>query len=722
LFFRTLADSYGKDAVGVVLSGTGADGTLGLRRIKEHGGFALAQDPKEAVYDAMPRSAIEAGLVDLILPAGEMAGRIRSLSAGGERPAELAAPAPESDVQQILTLLRERTGQDFSQYKLPSTMRRIARRLQVHQLPDINSYLSYFREHAEEAPALLRDLLISVTNFFRDREAFEALNRKVVPKLFANKGASDQVRAWVVGCATGEEAYSLAMLLLEYAAGLSESPKIQIFATDIDEKAILEARAGCYARNITLDVSPERLNRFFTREGNRYRVKKELRELILFASHNVLRDPPFSKLDLVSCRNLLIYLNREMQELALASFHFALKLGGFLFLGASESAEGSRSLFGPIDNKHRIFARRPAVVAGKGVHEIPRLDHWDLKAPPGHEGGGPKASYGVLHQRVVEKLAPPSVLINEDYDIVHVSEHAGRYLRFGGGELSRDLLTAILPDLRLDLQAILLTAKASGLAAESRRVRLAIAGRVSEIHMTARYVSETLPQAQGFYLVIFDEVKASNEAEQGEHAQPGANLDVVNRLGEELQRTRDQLRYTVEQYETTTQELKVSNEELLGMNEELRSTTEELETSKAELQSVNEELTTVNQELRDKIDERDVANSDLQNLLSSTKIGAIFLDRELNIKRYTEPVTELFNITPQDTGRPLEHFSTRLEYESLISDAKSVLSSLQSREREVRGSDGRWYLARLLPYRTVEDKIDGVVLSLIDITGHQRTS
>jgi two-component system CheB/CheR fusion protein len=721
LFFRTLADSYNKDAIGVVLSGTGADGTLGLRRIKEHGGFAIAQDPAEAEYGAMPRSAIDAGLVDLILPAAQIAGRIRALSAVAG-PAglsvEMEKQAPESEVRQILTLLRERTGQDFSQYKLPTTMRRIARRMQVHDVPDIISYLSFFREHAEEAPALLRDLMISVTNFFRDREAFEALKNEVIPKLFAGKRESDQVRVWVVGCATGEEAYSIAMLLLEYAAALEQRPKIQIFATDIDERAIGQAREGCFAQTIALDVSPERLTRFFTKEGDKYRVKKEVRELILFASHNVLRDPPFSKLDLVSCRNLLIYLNREMQERALVTFHFALSAGGFLFLGTSETAESFRSLFGPLDNKHRIFTRRPAVVAAQPIHEIPRLDRWDLETPPAQEVAGAKASYGVLHQQVVEKFAPPSVLINEEYELVHVSEHAGRFLRFRGGEPTRNLLAAVLPDLRLDLQAILLTAKASGVAAESRRVRVEIDGRFSEINMTARHVSDIPAEAQGFYLVIFNELRVPPETEQRASAPAAPDLDMVNQLGEELQRTRDQLRFTVEQYETTTQELKVSNEELQGMNEELRSTTEELETSKAELQSVNEELTTVNQELQEKVEERDLANSDLQNLLSSTQIGAIFLDRDLNIKRYTEPATELFNIAPQDIGRPLEHFSHKLEYEALMKDAKSVLRTLQSREREVRGSDGRWYLARLLPYRTLDDKIDGVVLSLIDITEH----
>src|SRR5579875_3189287 len=730
LFFRTLADAYGKNAVAIVLSGTGADGTLGLRRVKEQGGFAIAQDPHEAEYDSMPRNAIDTGLVDLILPAAQMPGRLRTLGAGAQR-LHLAAEEEEkqaretdlTEIREVLALLRQRTGHDFTQYKRPTLLRRIARRLQVHGLSDINSYLSFLRENPDEVPALLRDLLITVTNFFRDREAFESLRQEAVPKLFADNSANDQVRVWVVGCATGEEAYSIAMLLCEHAARLSEAPKIQIFATDIDDKAIAEARECRYPQSIALDVSPERLRQFFTKEGDRYRVKKEIRELILFAPHNVLRDPPFSKLDLVSCRNLLIYLNREMQERALATFHFALNPGGYLFLGASESAEGAGSLFSPVDKKHRIYVRRPVMAPAQAAHPIPRLAAWNFRPPEALETKA--TSYGVLHHKVVEELAPPSVLINEEYDIVHLSEHAGRFLRFAGGEPSRNLLKVVHPGIRLDLQAILLAAKArtgeAQTAGESRRVQVEIEGKPCIVDVTVRRVMDGPPAARGFFLVIFDEISQSSAAGAGEQqaALAGANLDVVAQLEEELQRTRDQLHLTVEQYETTTEELKASNEELQAINEELRSTTEELETSKEELQSLNEELTTVNQELREKIEELGRANSDLQNLMSSTDIGTIFLDRGLKIKLYTERARELFNITATDIGRPLEHFTHKLEYAALSEDAEAVLRTLQSREREVCGSNNRWYLARLLPYRTMDDKIDGVVLNFVDITEHR---
>ncbi len=726
LFFRTLADAYGKDAVAIVLSGTGADGTLGLRRVKEHGGFAIAQDPAEAEYDAMPLSAIETGLVDLILAAAEMPDRLRALGAGARRldlPEEedekREAELETAEVRALLVLLRQRTGHDFTQYKGPTVRRRIARRVQVHGLPDVNSYLNFLHEHPEEVPALLRDLLITVTNFFRDRDAFESLYREVVPKLFAAKGANDQVRVWVAGCATGEEAYSISMLLREYAARLNEPPKIQIFATDIDDRAITQARDCRYPHTIAMDVTPERLRQFFIEEGDHYRVKKDVRELILFAPHNVLRDPPFSKLDLVSCRNLLIYLNREMQDRALATFHFALAPGGCLFLGASETAEGIPSLFVPINKKHRTYTRRATIAPLQALRNMPRLGGWNKPADLHQEDGVTPASYGVLHQKVMEQLAPPSALVNEEFDIVHVSEHAPRFLRFAGGEPSRNLLKVVHPGMRLDLQAILLTVKArmseTQTAAESRRVQVEIEGKPCVVNLAVRKVVDGPASAQGFFLVTFDETSPAAAAQRPD----GAGLEVAAQLQEELQRTHDQLNVTVEQYETTTEELKASNEELQAINEELRSTAEELETSKEELQSLNEELTTVNQELREKIEELGRVNSDLQNLLSSTEIGTIFLDRGLQIKRYTERVKELFNIIPADIGRPLDHLTHKLDYQSLTDDAVAVLRTLQSREREVRAHNGRWYLARLLPYRTVDDKIDGVVLNFVDITDHR---
>lgn len=735
MFFRTLADGYGKDAVAVILSGTGTDGTLGVRRIKENGGITIVQAPSDAEYDSMPRSAIDTGLVDLVLPVTEIPAKLRALRAGAARVRLLPGRDLESEkprgafdaesLRDVLTLLRLRTGHDFSQYRIPTLLRRIGRRIQVHELDDIASYLKFVREHPEEVLALLRDLLITVTNFFRDREAFEVLEHEIVPKLFADKTAEDQIRVWVAGCATGEEPYSIAMLLCEYAETLPEPPKLQVFATDIDERAIAEARECRYPQSITLDVTPERLKRFFIREGEFFRIRKELRELVLFAPHNLLRDPPFSKLDLISCRNLLIYLNREVQERILSIFHFALRPSGYLFLGASDSAEGVPHLFSPLNKKHRAYVRRNGHGAlAAGLPNLPISQEWLAHRPSTNlvEGVFERpVGLGELHHRVIEQLAPPSVLIDENYDIVHLSEHAGRYLQFAGGEPSRNLLRVVHPDLRLELRAALFAFKGrpANSVGELRSVRVRLDEQPCLIHLGVRPVLDLPPGAHGYFLVTFDETAATppdaGRADTDER-DGGKLAPVVAQLEEELQRNKDQLRLTIEQYETSTEELKASNEELQAINEELRSATEELETSKEELQSVNEELTTVNQEYREKIDEVSRANSDLQNLMASTDIGTIFLDRNLQIKRYTPAAQRLFNITEADIGRPLEHFTHKLTYPALAEDAERVLRTLHAEAHEVPSTDGRWFLARMLLYRTMDDRIDGTVLTFVDIT------
>jgi two-component system CheB/CheR fusion protein len=731
LFFRTLADGYGKNAIAILLSGAGSDGTLGLRRIKEAGGFVIAEDPAEAEYPEMPRSAIEAGLVDLVLPVAEMPEKLRGLRDGAQRiqltseQEEIVTRAiDEATLRDILLLLRLRTGHDFSQYKRPTLMRRIARRMQVRELSELTAYLNCLRDAPQELEALFRDLLITVTNFFRDHEAVEALEKEIIPKLFEGKRGTDQVRVWSVGCATGEEPYSLAMLLSEYASRLPDPPQIQIFATDIDERAIAEGREARYPATITLDVAPERVHRFFAKDGDRYRVKKELREMVLFAVHNVLRDPPFSRLDLISCRNLLIYLNREVQERILGVFHFALRASGYLFLGASESAEAPPSLFLPVDKKRRIYGRRPTLEPTQHLVAewiVPRgqLRRSDSRGSNAVGVG----SLAELHQEIIEQLAPPSLLLDEDFDVLHMSAHSGRYLRFTGGEPTPDVLKLINPDLRLDLHAALLEAKASepGATVQSRRLGVDLDGKTCWVTLTVRPIAHPPELARGFYLVLFDEdTEAPPLTSAAAPASELSRMESVGPLEKELQHTKEQLRLTIEQYETSTEELRASNEELQAINEELRSATEELETSKEELQSVNEELTTLNQEYREKIEEVGRANSDLQNLMASIDIGTIFLDRALRIQRYTRPAQELFNILPADVGRPLQHFTHKLDYHSLPADAQEVLRTLQTIEREVHSTDDSWFLARMRPYRTLEDKIDGVVLTFVDITSRRR--
>ena len=761
LFFRTMADAYGKNGIAVVLSGTGSDGTLGLKRVKENGGIGIAQEPSEAEYDGMPRSAINTGLVDLILPVGEMPARIIGFLKNGDKirlPQEKdEIPRPKQGkepdaLNEILAIVRVRTGHDFSAYKHATVLRRIARRLQVHALEGLPEYLDFVREHHEEAEALQRDLLITVTNFFRDKEAFEVLEKEIIPKLFAGKTAADTVRVWSVGCATGEEAYGLAMLLDEFASRITDAPKIQIFASDINDEAIAKGRECFYEEPIVADVSPERLGHYFAKENGGFRVRKKLRETVLFAPHNILRDPPFSKLDLIVCRNLLIYFNRETQAKVLGIFNFALRRDGFLFLGASESAESSSALFAVTDKKHRIYKARPS--AHQTLPALPAPGRWNVKIPqlPVQANESP-ISYGEIHYKLVEQFAPPSVLVNEDYEIVHISEHAGRFLRVAGDEPTRDLFKLVHPALKLDLQSALFEVKKGGFVSESRNVRFSSkdeGGRMKDeaeksdqssfiLHPSSFILSESLVNitvrlvqkpdaADGFYLVIFDESKSEAAPEEtGQRPQTIAGRDamdgMVRRLEQELQINRERLRATIEQNETSSEELKASNEELQAMNEELRSASEELETSKEELQSLNEELTTVNAELREKVDETIRINSDLQYLIQSTDIGTIFLDRALRVKRYTPRVADVFNIIPSDIGRPLEHLTHKLDDDHLTEDAGEVLKTLHLQEREVRGGEGdSRYLVRLAPYRTFDDKIDGVVLSFQDITDLKRAS
>ena len=725
---RSLADELGRTATGVVLAGTGVDGAIGLKRIKEAGGIAMVQTPDAAPHDAMPRAAIATGIADVVAPVGNIADQLVKLAGGSPSLAEIVADRARGEaaaeaLRDVLSLVRIRSGHDFGQYKRATLLRRIARRMQVTQTQSYAEYHRYLREHPLELSGLLRDFLISVTNFFRDPEAFAALTGHVVPHLFRDKTRSDQVRVWVAGCATGEEAYSIGMLLAEHADRLTDPPQLQIFATDIDEDALVEARAGRYPDTIAADVSPARLDRFFVPEGNYYRIRKELREMVLFSPHNVLRDPPFSRLDLVSCRNLLIYLNRDAQNRVLNIFHFGLRPGGYLLLGSSESAENPTLQFEALEGKHRIYLRRtiPSTLQVESI--VPsglRTGRWQLSTaiPDLPHGIERSALPGEVHHRLVELYAPPSVLVNEDLDIIHVSDRAGPYLTVSGGEPTRQLLRLVHPALRLDLRTALYAARQPSAGADTRIVRFTDNGSERQVRLHVQIAeAKELGRGRSLVLVVFDERTGTDDADAAPSpAADPAMEPVVRQLEDELHRTRDHLRATVEQYETSIEELKASNEELHAINEELRSTTEELDTSKEELQSVNEELTTLNHELKLKVDEVGRANSDLQNLMTSTDIGVLFLDRDLNIQRFTERARDLFNVIPSDIGRPLSHLTHKLDADDLTESAQTVLQNLRMIERDVRARDGRRYLARLLPYRSVDDRIEGVVATFINVT------
>jgi two-component system, chemotaxis family, CheB/CheR fusion protein len=763
LFFRTLAQAYGQRAVCVILSGSDSDGAIGLKHVRAQGGVTLAQDPNEAEYDSMPVTAISTGMVDWVLPVARMPERLLEFvhnerrmklppeiedapdedlkeqdAAGGETISEETREAEDEEaIGKVLADLRAQTGHDFSHYKRATVLRRIARRLQVNSLENIPQYLEFLRTHAAEARALLQDMLIGVTHFFRDREAFAALEAHV-PQLFAGKKKEEPVRVWVAGCATGEEAYSIAILLCEQAARLNEPPPIQIFASDVDEQAIADARDGLYPSAIEADVSPERLRAFFVSDHGRYRVRKEIREKVLFAAHNVLRDAPFSRVDLVSCRNLLIYLNAPAQAEIFDIFHFSLVSGGLLFIGGAENETTAKALFSPVDSRHRLYVRRSVPRPGWKIPVLPlrapdigfrgargsrarrlpplepiKLDDATSQMERSSRTGQARREvlFGELHLKLLEQYGPPSVVVNGSHEIVHLSEHAGRYLRFAAGEITANLLRVAHPDLRLEVRTALFKADKNQETVRGAPQSLEIEGKTETITVSVCPIRQD-GAPEEFFLVLFE-----RQSDAAAAPSAPAQSDAINRdLEEEIHYLKEQLSSTVEQYEATNEELKASNEELQAMNEEMRSATEELETSKEELQSVNEELVTVNHELKNNVEDLSRANADLNNLMASTDIGTVFLDRQLRIQRFTPSAQKIFNLLPADLGRPLSDITHKLAYESFLADTEQVLRDLKTIEHEVRVGETSWYMTRIAPYRTSEDRIAGVVATFIDIS------
>jgi PAS domain S-box-containing protein len=726
IFFRALAESHRSRAVCVVLSGTGANGSMGLKRVKERGGAAFVQDPAEAAFDEMPRNSIATALVDDVLPVARIPAKILSYKANLGKidipaDAELRPEEQQQALREIFTLLRLRTGHDFSNYKRPTLLRRIERRINVHALPDLPSYAGFVHENPDETQALLKDLLISVTNFFRDAEAFEFVNDDILPRLLKDKGPQDQIRIWVIGCATGEEAYSLAMLCAEHAIGALDSPKIQIFATDIDATAIEQAREGLYTVNDAADVSPERLSRFFTREHGEYRIRREIREMVLFAQHNVLKDPPFSRLELITCRNVLIYLDDTAQERVLESAHFALNPGGFLFLGSSESIDRASDLYSTVSRNHHLYQARTATTTRPyplpesipSFHERLRTALTAPAVPPATA----RMTFSDLHQQLLERYAPPSLIVNEAYDVVHVSERAGRYLQVPGGEPSNNIFKLIRDELRLEVRTALYQASQRKTNVEARGLQVTIDNRTETINIHVRPVASASDPERGYALVVFEPATQKPSDEERVYT---SDEPVARQIEEELIRVKAQLRLSNEQHEIQAEELKASNEELHAVNEELRSAAEELETGREELQSINEELTTVNQELNVKIEEVSQTSNNLQNLINSTDIATIFLDRDFRVNLFSPAARGLFNLLSGDIRRKISDITTRLEALDLSHDAAEVLQKLRSVEREVRTTDGRSYLMRLSPYRTGDDRIQGVVATFTDITERKR--
>ena len=721
-FFLSLAETKGESAACVILSGTGSDGTLGLRAIKEHGGLTIAQDGAE--YDGMMRSAVGTGLVDFIVPAQDIAAKLceyfqHLAEIDGRKGSDGVRPEATDHLTQIAALLRTRTGHDFSGYKDKTVARRVQRRMQVLQIDEVPEFIERLRKDPQELDALLQDLLIGVTNFFRDPKAFEALEKSVIPRLFEGKGSEDTVRVWVPGCSTGEEAYSIAILLREHMPKGQGAPKLQIFASDIDEEALHIARAGRFPAAIAKDIPPKRLERYFVREDGTYRIASDLREICLFSAHNLLRDAPFSKLDLISCRNLLIYLSPELQNRLIPLFHYALNESGFLFLGTSENVTRHSRLFATVDKAHRIFQRRSQVERMLPEFPLTTPDGSRRKLTP---GALPSVEQESLQNRaerqILDRYGPAYVVINGDGDLLHASARTGKYFELAPGIPKMDIFSMARRGLRPDLRAGVHKASGTGQPVIQSNVVVGTNGGRQTINLIIHPLRSTSP-GEPLYIVIFQDVgaiKATSETETPDTLEEIENAN-LRQIEMELRATKERLQTTTEELESSNEELKSGNEELSSMNEELQSANEELETSKEELQSINEELQTVNSELNARVEELSRANSDIANLLESTQIATVFLDRNLAVKSFTPAAKDVFRLVESDTGRPLTHVRARFSSDTVQEDAERVMRTLSTIERQVESnySDAR-YVMRMLPYRTVDNVIAGVVITFMDVT------
>ena len=747
-FFRSLAQDQHERAIGIILSGTGSDGTAGVRAIKGEAGMVMVQRPETTEFDGMPRSALATGLVDFELPPNEMVAQLTAYVARAfgtlPRLGGIVAPQTENSLKRIFILLRAQTGHDFSQYKPSTIHRRIERRMAVHQIETLESYVKFLQQSPPEVEALFRDLLIGVTNFFRDTEAFTMLEQQILPKLFADRPAGGVLRVWVPGCSTGEEAYSIAILMQERIEALKQSYTVQVFATDIDSRAIATARAGLYPTSIAADITPSRLARFFTAEpdASAYRIHKVIRDMLVFSEQDVIKDPPFSRLDLLSCRNLLIYLGPELQKKLIPLFHYALKPGGILFLGTSEGVGDFGDLFAVLDRKTKLYQRKQDF-QGMQRAAIDRFSFLPpMSGPAGHARVSGKAASStklplreLTEQALLQQITPTGALINENGDVLYLHGRFGMYLELVPGETS---VNNVLKMAREGLRAALVTAlhkavithtavRVAGLrvrtSEDTRQLNLSVRPVLSTVALQG---SDTLP-AQ-LFLVILEEIPATQDETLPATAgtvrtaeDPSAQAQIAG-LREELRAKDEYIQSTHEQLESSTEELKSSNEEMQSVNEELQSTNEELETSKEELQSVNEELATVNNELQTKVIDLSRLNNDMNNLLAGTGIATVFVDHKLHILRFTPTASEILNLIQSDVGRPVGHIVSNLRaYDSLVADVKSVLNTLVPMDVQVQTTQDKWFNLRIRPYRTLDNVIEGAVISFVDIAEVMKT-
>jgi two-component system CheB/CheR fusion protein len=721
-FFRALAEDQQAHSIGVVLSGMGSDGTLGLRAIKEKAGLVFVQTPASAKFDSMPRSVVDAGLADVVAPAADLPGKIlATLRHGALRTVRAgldATDADQSGLEKVVLLLRNQTGHDFSLYKKSTLYRRIERRMSLHQLGKLADYIRYLRENPQETDLLFRELLIGVTNFFRDPAVWEQLKAKVIPDLLAAHPAGGALRAWVTGCSTGEEAYSLAMVFREALDAVKPAAhySLQIFATDLDKDAIDKARQGAFPANIAADVSAARLRRFFAADEHGYRVAKEIREMVVFAPQNVVMDPPFTGLDLLTCRNLLIYLEADLQKQLLPLFHYSLNPGGILVLGSAETIGQASDLFTPLPGKTRIYRRPHSALKSEPV-EFPAMAR--QRPDPAVAAAPTKPIAGNLQTLadglLLQLYAPSAVLTTEKGDILYVSGKTGKYLEPAAGKANLNVFAMARTGLSGALNEAFAQALRDKKAHTQKGVRVGSdSGGTSVVDVTIQPLAE--PAAlRGLVLVVFAQVAAPAPLAAPDNSK-GTRSGRLAQLAQELQQSRAEIQATRAEMQVTLEELKSTNEELQSTNEELQSTNEELTTSKEEMQSMNEELQTVNHELQAKVEELSLASDDMKNLLNSTEIAALFLDEELRVRRFTTQTASIIKLIPGDTGRPITDLVSELDYPDLADDARQVLRTLVFKVRQVSALHGRWFSVRIMPYRTQDNRIAGVVITFTDVT------
>lgn len=734
-FFTSLAQDQQDKSVGIILSGFGSDGSLGLKAIKANGGICFAQDPSTAGSEGMPSSAINTGMVDIVLAPEEMPEKLLAYVRSSSKILKKILTPEDETIQalrKIFILIRNRTGHDFSQYKKSTVYRRIGRRMNIHQIEDMKMYLHYLQENPHEIDLLFKEFLINVTNFFRDPEAFESLKNNTLKQIIEEKTEFDVLRVWIPGCSSGEEVYSIAIIIKELLEETDKKIDVQIFGTDLDANSIKTARSGSYSGIISSDISQERLNKYFSKNDNVYTIKNEIRDMVVFATHNLIKDPPFTKLDLISCRNLLIYLETVAQEKVLSNFNYALKEDGILFLGPSETVGEFLGAFSIIDKKWKIFkcvkSEGPVFDLLKShsmSYQKDSIAYWDSKFDLKNLKNSKQEKTGLnitalAEKKLIDIFAPPSALINDTGEILYIHGRLGNYLEPSEGKAHMNIIEMAREGIKLDLISAIQNAV-------TKNKQVVFDGlKIKEDHLNDHLIRLTVKPLKepetvnGLLIVSFEESVIQKDKDTIQLDPLSKNSDKISALENELKMTKERLNITIEELTTSNEELKSANEELQSMNEESQSTNEELETSKEELQSINEELTTVNNELQIKIDEMSRINDDMINLFNSTEIATVFVDNDLKIRRFTQEATKLIKLIKSDVGRPLSDIVFNINYPDLVDQIAQVIEKIAYKEIELETKNGEWFETKIMPYKTSKNVIDGAVITFTNITQRKK--